>query len=112
MIYRIQNKNGDGCYRSPCISLDMQAMVDRHEHDMAAHPNPFNDSDGQFTMKDGHLCGFESAESLHKWFSEGEIKMLAEAGFFIYGLRGVKVVEKLPHQLVFKKTRRTKIIRY
>ena len=81
LIYRIENKRGQGPYCSKHKDQYLRCwLCDRHS-DIEKHPSP--DEDGIYEWKRVHKCGFSSLRKLKAWFNKEELKALYEAKFDI-----------------------------
>lgn len=104
-VYRVQNSSGGGCYANCGHQGELVRMRIRHDKDTENHPTPSND--GATKWRPNCLHGFESLESLRKWFSDAEIELLESHGFYVCELRNVQMVQCLRHQVLFRRTKET-----
>lgn len=106
-VYRVQNCDGGGCYTDSDFSDELNEMTAKHDEDTENHPAPGNDGETKWDFECLH--GFESLESLCKWFSDTELQLLEGHGFYVCELRNVRIIEYLQHQVLFKRTKKTGI---
>ena len=78
LVYRIENKRGQGPYCSNHKYQDW--LCDRHS-DIEKHPSPVED--GIYEWTKSHKCGFSSLKKLKAWFNTEELKALYAAKFDI-----------------------------
>ncbi len=100
-VYRIQNENGKGPYRG-LYNMPIELYDILNEHHRPIHPKPMDDG-YDYMLEENMLCGFESMDSLHKWFSKYELKLLRQSGFEIYTLDNIEIVAILSRQVIFTK---------
>lgn len=81
--------------RGPFIGQDVSAWAEKN-HDNK--PSPKNDGIKNFSRL--HVCGFESMESLHAWFSHQEMENLKKLGYVV-AVYEAKSVKKGAHQVAF-----------
>lgn len=115
-IYRIEHTKGPGPYRYSGVPDIVKATLERH-NDRRSSPTPANDrvmtkkyyghpewADNELGRDDRRKLryGFESLESLLKWFTASDLRVLSENGFIIATYRVKdKHVFKYKHQCVF-----------
>lgn len=85
MIYRVENKNGRGCYRD---SRTKKFLVN-HLFNIN-HPSPENDKNIQRKVGENEICGFLNLKQALKWFTLKELYYLKKLG---YRLKKIKVSE-------------------
>ena len=78
-IYRVEDKDGYGCYQLS----DSIWQLASHNGDTEKHPTPYYDKGIERRIVEKEICGFHSMEQLNAWFTAEEIKALAEWGFNI-----------------------------
>jgi hypothetical protein len=105
-LFRVENINGDGPYRSGGMTDARRAIRDSHDADKDGHPPPH--LDGILSMI-GRVCGFSSLTQLHRWFSDDELTILENEGYHIqeYESRDVIVGD---FQVAFRQTGATRVV--
>ena len=88
-IYRVEDKNGFGCYRDNNIRF-LRNMRIRHDKDLEKYPTPKLDLGIERFIEINEICGFIDLRQAKQWFSKYELKKLAEYGF---SLKKVEVKE-------------------
>ena len=82
-IWRIEDGEGNGCYRSS----DTITILNRH-YKSKGHPEPHQDVEIERKIRKDEICGFLNKKQAMKWFNEIELHYLREAG---YNLKQVEV---------------------
>ena len=107
-VYRIQNREGDGPYRS-LGSTDWMTSDHDLERGIDRNPAPFEDF-GMETWKpmvdlhsDRLLFGFRTLKQLKKWFNKTERKRLVTYGYKVYQLQVNRIVGESSKQCAFLK---------
>ena len=77
-IYRIEDELGKGCYRF----MDEIEWLNEHCK-FNGRPCPIEDKGIDRYMDANEICGFKDMEQLKAWFTEEEIRDLAQKGFEI-----------------------------
>lgn len=80
-IWRIENNDGEGCYRLWQTNSFVRYMERRHNNSMEKHPFPKLDNGIDREIKNGEICGFRDLSQVKNWFSRYELKNLAKIGF-------------------------------
>jgi hypothetical protein len=73
-IYRIQNREGKGCYS------DKKTKKILKNHDKT-RPLPEFDIGIERPREKGEVCGFLNFYQIYSWFSMKELKMLLDIGY-------------------------------
>ena len=107
IIYRIEDKNGEGPYHG-----DIDSSLWRKEKHCYETGRPIPSKDGvngfdfyKTFNADKHLFGFSSMKQLKEWFCDEEIEKLYEFGYNIYEFEIDSIDLELDHQIVFDKNK-------
>ena len=90
-IYRVQDSNGNGCYRE----LGSRYWAEQ-DHDDEDHPMPSEDGidiDDYKDLPDDHRFGFRTKDQAMRWFNERELENLAEHGYYLKRVRGKVIMD-------------------
>lgn len=108
-IYRMQNKNGEGCYmaREYRPSDEVEEVLSWHCFSNG-RPCPQEDIGIERNIQYGlEICGFESARQAVKWFRSWERRELKKEGFQIVKVqvkkitaRGTKQCLAVPYKII------------
>lgn len=97
-IFRIEDQNGDGCYTFGCIK-ELQkhnGLKDKK------HPIPQNDKGINREIKYGEeFCGFLNLDQVINWFTQKELLLLQQDGFYLKRLKVKKITARGQHQILF-----------
>jgi len=82
-VWRVENSDGIGCYTQDDFYVDeIEMMINRH-CTRNGHPSPFNDKGIDRSPRPKEYCAFISRKQAHQWFTDFELKMLSENGFYL-----------------------------
>lgn len=96
-VYRVENKHGDGPYRSE-FRVDSMSL----KHSDAAHPTPI--IDGIKDQSSNKFCGFKSLDDLKRWFDGEDREALDFIGYHVSMYRVPdNVIDHGTCQLMFPK---------
>lgn len=91
-IYRVENKNGRGCYSWETVSGIAQFLGEDWRVDYSdRRPKPEDDCGIERVMFAREICGWKDIRQALKWFSAKEFRIFKRFG---YDLKKV-VVEKI-----------------
>ena len=82
LVYRIENKYGNG----PYVDFDHSKWTQREHSDNTGYPNPYEEDlvTSRSNITDhGWFCGFKNLNQLQAWFSPLELEKLKSLGFNI-----------------------------
>lgn len=80
IIYRIEDKEGHGCYIDGARQTN---GLSHHDRDMNGHPTPLYDKGILRYVENKEFCGFKSLTQLKKWFTLKQIKRMRKNGYTI-----------------------------
>jgi hypothetical protein len=100
-VYRIENEHGEGPYRAECPKS--RALLRHHskEETRDRWPVPWNDTGIGRDEHCNERCAFTSLRKLRQWFTEVEIRRLADMGFAIVRHTHVKITARGKRQCLF-----------
>ena len=88
-IYRVENKEGKGCYRDNHPDLN---FITQHTRDNG-HPLPEHDLEINRPVEFGkEICGFLNLNQAQAWFSNTELMQLREHDFYLKRVKVEKIV--------------------
>ena len=85
-IYRLENKDGQGCYRNKSAKIDY--ILCRHFEEEEYYPIPKQDLGIERNPLPNEICGFKDIKQAKNWFNDYELKELKKLG---YELKKVEV---------------------
>jgi len=94
-IWRVENKDGFGCYSS-CMFIKMDI---RHTNDKK-HPSPLNDKGINRFEKYSEIFGFKDLEQANLWFSKRELNHMAKFGFELKKIKVKKITARGERQVL------------
>ncbi|GEM_PF-4945840 len=83
-IYRVENKDGQGCYMNEIEEINF--ILARHFEEY--YPTPKEDLGIERNPKYNEICGFKDIKQAENWFNNYELWELKKLG---YELKKVKV---------------------
>ena len=78
-IWRVENKNGDGCYRNNPYTM---LILARHKNPIT-HPTPRRDIRINRNPREEEITGFLEECQARYWFNPSELAALRELGFHL-----------------------------
>lgn len=80
-IWRVENKEGRGCYQGQSHKPFIGDMIARHDLDEIRTPMPYNDKGIGRCSKSPEICGFVNKKQAQEWFSKDDLILLKDFGF-------------------------------
>lgn len=82
-IYRVENKNKEGCYMGKEYEKGMKTAIGSHflKGGDKKHPLVWKDKGMSRNSRKGEICGFKNKAQTYKWFTKKELKALSELGY-------------------------------
>lgn len=106
-IYRIEDDNGQGCYRNGAGEYN---KLKCHDNDIEKHPTPLMDRGILRYIEENEITGFKDLRQLKKWFTLKQIRRLRRNGYVIkkieveqitaYGECQILAVRKPPYEFI------------
>jgi hypothetical protein len=87
-VWRVENDDGFGPYSNRATWSETRPILCSHQGDYVNHPTPYTDSEIGRIPEPQESCGFISEEQMRQWFTEDELKKLAELGFQVKQVQG------------------------
>lgn len=89
-IWRVENKEGIGCYRKETGFISEYFTKKHDEYKMSTHPLPQLDKGINRNMISGEICGFRNLKQAKDWFTRIDLIILKHFGF---RLKQVEVIQ-------------------
>jgi hypothetical protein len=93
-VYRVENKFGCGCY-------DTSNEEIRKHHKRNGHPVPNEDVFIGRKPEKYEYCGFLNLRQVMKWFTNNELRLLADEGFKLKRIKVDKITAIGESQVLF-----------
>ena len=101
-IYRIQDKNGHGCYQQGASFIN---KLQDHNSNLD-YPTPQDDKGIDRFLEKNEICGFKDLTQLKKWFTLKEIKFMRSNGYKINKIEVEKITAYGRKQVLAIKTKK------
>ena len=100
-VYRVENKEGKGCYRKGYFT---EWLTREHDLNFKKYPPPHYDKGIDRLPVEGELCGFKDKEQALDWFTQEELSKLRKLGFYLERIEGAEVTAIGEKQILFRRS--------